>query len=122
MVLTIVCCIPKLSFKPKTRKKFKVGSFHSVEVKANFQAVLQSRLKEASDLTDSFPETLWEKLKTRILLTSVEVIGFSSKKNKDCFEGKNMVIQELPVKKKSTHQGPLAQPSRAEKKAAFRMS
>ena len=69
-------------------------------MKANFQAALQSRLEDASIAKDPSPETLWEKLKTGILKTSAEVLGFSSKKNKDWFDENNGGIQELLVKKR----------------------
>lgn len=67
--------------------------------------------------TDSSPETLWEKLKTSILQTSVEVLGFSSRKNKDWFDDNHVEIQELLMRKRSTHQAHLTQPACPVKKA-----
>jgi len=123
----LVRCKLRLHFKPKPKKggpprrKLQVGRLQSAEVKADFQAGLESRLVDSSCPTDPSPETLWEHLKIAILQTSEEVLGFVTKKNKDWFDENNQEIQELLVKKRSAHQAHLAQPSCPEKKAAFRL-
>lgn len=50
-------------------------------MKANFQAALAKRLENANVPTDYSPEAPWEKLKTVILQTSIEILGFFSRKN-----------------------------------------
>ena len=123
----LVRCTLKLIFKPKPRKggppkkKFNLCKLQSAETKADFQAGLQSKLEEDHCLEDPCPETLWDQLKTAILQTSEEVLGFTTKKNKDWFDENNQEIQELLAKKRSAHQAHLAQPSCPEKKAAFRL-
>lgn len=123
----LVRCRLRLNFKPKMKrgstpvKKFQVGNLQSAEVKAEFQSNLQKRLEDPSRPTDPFPETLWSHLKTAIQQSSAEVIGFTTKRNKDWFEDSDQKIQKLLVKKRSVHQAHLAQPSCPVKKAAFRL-
>jgi len=52
---------------------------------------------------DPCPETLWATLKTAILQSSEEVLGFSTKKNKDRFDENDQEIQQLLAKKRSAH-------------------
>ncbi|XP_069764561.1 uncharacterized protein [Narcine bancroftii] len=49
-----------------------------------------------------------------------EVLGFSSRKNKDWFDENSQEIQELLAKKRAAHQAHLTKPSCPEKKQAFR--
>ena len=76
----LVRCKLNLHFKPKpkkggaSRRKFKVSSFKSAVVKADFQAGLQSKLEDASSTTEPSPETLWTQLKTAILQTSASAL------------------------------------------------
>ena len=122
----LVRCKLRLHFKPKARKggppkkTFKLSKLQSAEVKADFQAGLQIKLENASCPEDHSPEILWDKLKTVILQTSEEVLGLTTKKNKDWFDENNHEIQDLLAKKRSAHQAHLAQPSCPVKKAAFR--
>ncbi|XP_037790205.1 uncharacterized protein LOC119585608 [Penaeus monodon] len=117
----------QLHFKPKPRKggpptkKFDLEKLQSSEVKADFQADLQSKLESVDCRKDPSPETLWDQLKTAILQTSEEVLGFTTKRNKDWFDENNQEIQELLTKKRSAHQAHLAQPSCPVKKAVFRL-
>ena len=68
----LVCCTLRLHFKPKLRKevlpkeKFNLNKLQSVEVKADFQADLQSKF-ENSDCPEDTSETLWDQLKSAIL-------------------------------------------------------
>jgi len=89
-------------------------------VKTVFQADLQTKLGQDSCSKDSSPEALWNKLKTANLQTSKNVLGLSSKKNKDWLDENNHEIQDLLAKKISAHQAHLVQPSCPMKKAAFR--
>ena len=66
-------------------------------VYTNFQTAVRSRLEDSSV---SSPETILGKC---ILQTSVEVFGISSTKNKYWYDQNNVGIQELLVKKRSTH-------------------
>ncbi|KAL8604148.1 hypothetical protein ACOMHN_047360 [Nucella lapillus] len=101
----LVRCNLNLHFKLKPkrggppRKKLQVGSLKSDEVKADPQSNLQS---------------CWK--------TSEEVVGFSTKKNKDWFDENDQHIQELLAKKRSAHQAHLAQSSCPAKKASFRLA
>ena len=81
---------------------FKDSSLHFAEEKAKFKASLQSRLEDSCVPTFSSLETLEEELIIGILQISVEVPGFSSKKNKDWFDENNEEIQELMMKKRLT--------------------
>ncbi|XP_037774499.1 uncharacterized protein LOC119571119 [Penaeus monodon] len=117
----------RLHFKPKPRKrgpptkKFDLEKLQSSEVKADFQADLQSKLESVDCPEDPSPETLWDQLKTAILQTYEEVLGFTTKRNKDWFDENNQEIQELLTKKRSAHQAHLAQPSCPVRKAAFHL-
>ena len=119
----LVRCKLKLHFKPKPRKggapkkKFKLSKLQSAEVKADFQADLQAKLENNRFPEDPSPETLWDKLKTAILQTSEEILGFTTKRNKDWFDENNKEIQKLLAEKRSAHQ---AHPSCPVKKTAFR--
>ncbi|XP_037773076.1 uncharacterized protein LOC119568612 [Penaeus monodon] len=64
------------------------------------QADLQSKLESVDCRKDPSPETLWDQLKTAILQTSEEVLGFTTKRNKDWFDENNQEIQELLTKKR----------------------
>ena len=113
----LVHCKLRSHFKPKPRKgdppkkKFNLNKLLSVEEKADFQAGLQKIF---------FPETLWDQLRSVILQTSEEVVGFTTKKNKDCFNKNDLEIRELVAKKRSSHQAHLAQPLCHVRKTAFR--
>ncbi|XP_037803548.1 craniofacial development protein 2-like [Penaeus monodon] len=48
------------------------------------RADLQSKLESIDCPEDPSPETLWDQLKTAILQTSEEVLGFTTKRDKDC--------------------------------------
>ena len=123
----LVRCKLRLFFKPKPRKggppkkKFKVGSFQSAERTADLQAGLQLRLVDSSCQVDPPLETLWVHLKTAISQTAEEVLGYTTRKNKDWFDKNNQEIQELLTQKRSAHQAHFAQPSCPEKKAAFHL-
>ena len=122
----LVRCKLNLYFKPKPKrggppkKKLQVSSLQSAEVRADLQSNLQSKLEATDCPTDPCPETFWAALKTAILQSSEEVLGFTTKKNKDWFDENDQEIQQLLAKKRSTHQAHLAQPSCPVKKSAFR--
>ncbi|KAI8484505.1 hypothetical protein Bbelb_377760 [Branchiostoma belcheri] len=122
----LVRCKLTLHFKPKPkrggppRKKLHVGRLESDVVKADLQSHLQSKLEGLDCPTDSCPETLWAQLKTVVLKSSEEVLGFSGRKSKDWFDDNDKEIQQLLAKKRAAHQAHLAQPSCPAKKAAFR--
>ena len=107
-------CKIRLHFKPKQKgggppkKKFQLSNRQLAEVKAAFQAGLQSRLESKCYPDDLSPETLWEHLKATILQTSNEILGFTTKRSKDWFDENNQEIQELLAKKRSAHQAHLA--------------
>ena len=106
----IVHCKLKLHFKPKPRKggplmkKFNLNKFQSAEVKADFQAGLQSKFENSNCPEDTSPETLWDQLKSAILQTSKEVLGFTSKKNR-------LVRQEQPRDSRTASKEEITPPS-----------
>ena len=114
----------RLYLKPNLRKgsphkkKFNLNKLQSAEVKSDFQACLQSKF-ENSDCPWDTSETLWDQLKSDIQQTSEEVLGFTTKENKDLFDKNNQEIQELLMKKRSSQQAPQAQPSCPVRRAAI---
>ena len=102
-------------------RKFNLNKLQSAEVKADFQAGLQSKFENSYCPEDTSPETLWDKLKIAIMHTSEEVLGFITEKNKDWFDENNQEIQELLAKKRSSHQAHLAHPSCAVRRVAVRL-
>ena len=70
---------------------------------------------------DTSPETLRDQLKSAILQTSEEVLGITTKKNKDWFNENNQEIQKLPAKKRSSHKAHLTLLSCPVRKAAFHL-
>ena len=79
------------------------------------------RLVDSSCQVDPPLETLWVHLKTAISQIAEEVLGYTTRNNKDWFDENNQEIQELLTQMRSAHQAHLAQPSCPEKKAAFRL-
>ena len=81
-------CKIRLHFKSKPRKggilkkNFNLSKLQSAKGKADFQAGQQSKFKNIC-LKDTSPETLRDQLKSAIPLTSEEVLGFFTKKNKE---------------------------------------
>lgn len=124
----LVRCKLNLHFKSKpkrggpSRKKLQVNSLKSAAVRADFQSNLQAKLEAADCTKDRCPETLWTHLKTTILQTSEDVLGFSTRKNRDWFDENDTEIQNLLATKRIAHQAHLAQPSCPTKKATFRSS
>ena len=122
----LVRCKLKLRFKPKPKKrgpykkKLYLAMLHHPKVEADVQAGLLAKLEYSSNLPDPSPETMWEQLKSSILQTSEEIIGFTTRKNIDWFDENDAVILELLAKRWSAHQAHLSQPSCLVKKAAFR--
>lgn len=112
----LVRCKLKLHFKPKLRnggaprRKIKVHILQSAETRAKFQSSLQSNLESASRPTNSSPDMLWEQLKTSIQQSSEEVLGYTSKKNRDWFDENDTEIKNLLAKKRSAYQAHLDQP------------
>ncbi|XP_076046020.1 uncharacterized protein LOC143028169 [Oratosquilla oratoria] len=110
-----------LNPKPKTKnnpvKKLNIDSLFR-EVKTKFQVDLQQKLDE-SPCTDPTPNTLWENLKSAILKTYEEVLGYTKKENKDWYEN-DKEIQDLLAKKRAAHQAHLAQPTCLVKNVSFR--
>ena len=77
-----------LHFKPKPkrggppRKKLQMSSLQSAEVRADLQSNLQSKLDGTDCPTDPCPETLWATLKTAVLQSSEEVLGYTKEKQR----------------------------------------
>ena len=86
----LVRCKLRLHFKPKLGLQF---------------------MFENIDCPEDTSETLWNKLKSAILQTSEEVLGFTTKKNKDWSDENNREIKEQLAQKRSSHQAHMAQPS-----------
>ena len=75
----------------------------SAEVKADFQTNLQAKLGSNSFPEESSLEILWDKLKTTMLQTSEEALGFATERNKEWFDENVVEIQELLEKNRSAH-------------------
>ena len=71
---------PKLKNKRNSAKKLNVGCLLQEDVKAIFQADLQKRLSISLCTCNSFPDTLWEEMKSATLRTSADFIGHTKRK------------------------------------------
>ncbi|XP_072171908.1 craniofacial development protein 2-like [Diadema setosum] len=124
----LVRCKLNLHFKPQLKcrgahqKKFNVAYLQSAEVRCNFQTNLQTRLEDENQFKDISPEVFWARMKSAIQQSSKEVLGLSSRKNKDWFDESNQEIKKLLAKKRSAHQAHLTNPSCPVKKSAFRLA
>ena len=126
----LVRCKLRLHFKPHQKrkdppkKKFQVFLLHQPWTQESFQEGLKAKLEssETTDTMDTPLDQLWNSLKSAILETSEEVLGYVRKTNKDWFDENNSEIQQLLSKKRSAHQAYLSNPTCREKKAAFRHS
>jgi len=113
------------TFKPPPKKKgpqtkkLQVHKLQDADTKVEFQAKLEERLSGDEDLPDD-PEQQWMRLKTILQATSAEVVGFSTRKNKDWFDESDTHIQELLEKKRACHRTLLAKPDDHSAKAAYR--
>ena len=67
-------------------------------VKADFQAELQAKLQNSSNPPDTTPETVWEQLKSTVLQTSEEIVGYTVKKSKDWFDENDAVYSRVVIK------------------------
>jgi len=123
----LVRCKLKLCFKPKPKsrgplkKKLDLAKLKQPQVEADFQTEIQAKF-EGRNHTEPSPELLWDQLKSTILPTSEEVIGFTERKHRDWFDENDTEILEMLSKKHSAHQAHLSQPSCPAKKAAFRQA
>ena len=68
----------KIKRKTAPRRKLCIDSLQSTAVKKEYQEQLQVNLDKLSKPTD--PVLFWEGLKTTILQTSADVLGFSKRK------------------------------------------
>lgn len=121
----LVRCKLNLQFKPQfrrggvRRKKFQVDTLQSDSVQAKYQESLHLKLSKMSNPAD--PSLFWDELKSVVLETSNETIGFSKqKKNKDWFDANDQEIRDLVAKKRKAHQAVLTLPNCSLKKEAFR--
>ena len=82
----LVRCKLRLHFKPKPRKggppkkKFTLNKLQSAEVEADFQADLQSKFENSDCPEDPSPEILRDQLKSAILQTPEDVLGFTTRR------------------------------------------
>ena len=77
------------------KKKINAGFLVVPEGEARFQADLQHKLEVPTCTNEASTESQLEKLKTAILKTSEEVLGYTKKKYKDCFNESDPEMQEL---------------------------
>ena len=77
-------------------------------MKAKYQVDLQQKLIISPCNDDPTPDTLWGNLKSAIMKTSAEVLGYTKIKNKDWFDENDKEIQDMLTEKRDVHQGHLA--------------
>ena len=122
----LVRCKVNFTFKPQQRtrqappRKLQVNLLRNQAVKEKFQSTLNEKLVAGEHTANQDPEAQWEQLKSTVLQTAEDTLGFSSRKHQDWFDENDQEIQKLLKEKRSAHQTYLANPSCPQRKAAFR--
>ena len=122
----LVRCKVNFTFKPQQRtrqappRKLQVNLLRNQAVKEKFQSTLNVKLVAGEHTANQDPEAQWEQLKSTVLQTAEDTLGFSSRKHQDWFDENDQEIQKLLKEKRSAHQTYLANPSCPQRKAAFR--
>ena len=101
---------------PQT-KKLQVHKLRDPRVKNNLQVMLEERLH---CVTAAEPEEQWKQMKIILQETTDEVVGLSTRKHQDWFDGADKEIQDLLEKKRSCHNHLLAKPGDQAAKAAYK--
>ena len=116
-----VRCKHKLQFKLEMKEdsimKLNVSSLCQEDVKAKIQADIQQKLVISPCNDVPTKDTLWDNLKSAILKTPADDLGYIKKKNQDWFDKE---IQDFLTEKRVAFQSHLPQPIRPVRKATFR--
>ena len=78
--------------KRDSASKLNVGSLCRDDVKVMFQADIQQKLIISPCNDDPNPDTLWDDLKSAILKTIADVLGYTNKNNRDWINKNNKEI------------------------------
>ena len=115
----------RLIIKPAAKKKgpqVKKLQIDSLQgLKQEFQNSLKERLytPDETPLAND-PEAQWQELKTTLQETTVEVVGYSTKKNRDWFDENDAEIQDLLQVKHTCYKRVLARPDDHAAKTAYK--
>ncbi|XP_068760068.1 craniofacial development protein 2-like [Montipora capricornis] len=90
-------------------------------LKEKFQSELESKLAP-TEAIDTDPEKMWQDLKSTLQETTAEVVGFTTRKNKDWFDESDEEIQQLISDKRSCHQRVLSNPGYQAAKESYRQA
>ncbi|XP_035672024.1 uncharacterized protein LOC118413014 [Branchiostoma floridae] len=110
---------PPVKRKGPQMKRLQVDRLHGLKEK--FQDKLSERLNRDEDKWQTEdPENQWQQLKTVLQETAAEVVGNSSRKNRDWFDENDSSIDALLQTKRSCYQRTLSKPDDPPTKAAYR--
>eukprot|EP00058_Branchiostoma_floridae_P011910 XP_002597398.1 hypothetical protein BRAFLDRAFT_69317 [Branchiostoma floridae] len=110
---------PPVKRKGPQMKRLQVDRLHGLKEK--FQDKLSERLNRDEDKWQTEdPENQWQQLKTVLQETAAEVVGNSSRKNRDWFDENDSSIDALLQSKRSCYQRTLSKPDDPPTKAAYR--
>ena len=90
-------------------------------LKEKFQSELESKLAP-TEAIDTDPEKMWQDLKSTLQEPTAEVVGFTTRKNKDWFDESDEEIQQLISDKRSCHQRVLSNPGYQAAKESYRQA
>ena len=90
-------------------------------LKEKFQSEFESKLAP-TEIIDADPEKMWQDLKSTLQETTAEVVGFTTRKNKDWFDESDEEIQQLISDKRSCHQRVLSNPGYQVAKESYRQA
>ena len=115
----------KLIIKPAVKRKSPQTKTLQVDrlplLKEKFQSELECKFAP-TEAIDTDPEKMWQDLKCILQETTAEVVGFTSRKNKDWFDENDKEIQQLIRDKRSCHQRVLSSPGNQAAKASYRQA
>ena len=90
-------------------------------LKEKFQSEFENKLAP-TEIIDADPEKMWQDLKSTLQETTAEVVGFTTRKNKDWFDESDEEIRQLISDKRSCHQRVLSNPGYQAAKESYRQA
>ncbi|KAI8499112.1 hypothetical protein Bbelb_228760 [Branchiostoma belcheri] len=117
----------RLSVKPPVKRKGPQMRRLQVDrlqgLKEEFQAKLDERLsRDEGQWQKEDPESQWQQLKTALQETTAQVVGYSTRKNRDWFDENDPEIEALLQRKRSCHQKVLFKPDDPAAKASYKVA